>query len=79
MDPITTARTTNGGRMRQFKVTMDAMSQTQIELKSLLSSKEDVNMADAISQLRAQETTYQSVLEVSSRAINTATLFETMR
>jgi flagellar hook-associated protein 3 FlgL len=78
MDPITTARTTNGGRMRQLKLTLDAMGQTQVELKSLLSSKEDLNMAEAISQLRLQETTYQSVLEVSSRAISTATLFETM-
>jgi flagellar hook-associated protein 3 FlgL len=78
MDPMSTARTTNGARQRQLRLTMDTMDKTKIELKSLLSSKEDVNMADAISQLKNQETTYQSVLQVSQRAMSTLSLFDVL-
>jgi flagellin-like hook-associated protein FlgL len=79
MDPVTTALTTNGARQRQLQVTIDTMESSKIQLKSLLSSKEDVNMAEAISQLANQETTYQSVIEVSQRAINTINLFDVLR
>lgn len=79
LDPVATARTTNGARQRQLNLTMDTMESTKIQLKSLLSSKEDVNMAEAISQLRLQETTYESVIQVSQRSINTINLFDVLR
>jgi hypothetical protein len=36
-------------------------------------------MAEAISNLRNQETVYQSVLEVGQRAISTMSLFDMLR
>jgi flagellar hook-associated protein 3 FlgL len=77
-DPINTALTTNGGRMKQLSQVMDGMTTSQASLKSLLSSKEDVNMADAISQMQTQETTYQAVISVSQRVLSTMTLFDRM-
>jgi flagellar hook-associated protein 3 FlgL len=78
MDPLTNARTTNGARQRQVTLTTDAMTQTGTELKSLLSSKEDVNMAEAITQLTQQENTYKTVIQVSSRTLNITNLFDAM-
>ena len=68
--------TTNGARQRQVKVIADRLDKTQTELKSLLSQKEDTNMAEAISNLRLQETTYQTVLEVGIRAFSAMNLFD---
>jgi flagellar hook-associated protein 3 FlgL len=68
--------TTNGARLRQVRLTGERLEKTQIELKSLLSQKEDVNMVEAISTLRNQETVYQSVLEVGQRAISALNLFD---
>lgn len=73
------ARTINGARHRQVQLVGERIEKAQIELKSLLSAKEDVNMAEAISNLRHQETIYQAVLEVGQRAISTMSLFEMLR
>jgi flagellar hook-associated protein 3 FlgL len=78
IDPVTTALTTNGARQSQLGQLMETMTAAQASLKNLLSSKEDVNMADAISQMRTQETTYQAVIDVSQRVLSTMTLFDRM-
>jgi flagellar hook-associated protein 3 FlgL len=76
VEGVSTASTTNGARHKQVKQVTERLEKTQLELKSLLSQKEDVNMAEAIVELRRQETVYQSVLEVSSRAISAMSLFD---
>jgi flagellar hook-associated protein 3 FlgL len=78
MEPVYTASTTNGGRQRQLLTTMDSMEKAKIGLQSLLSATEDTNMAEAIAQLRSQETAYQSVLEVSQRALSMTSIFDVM-
>jgi flagellar hook-associated protein 3 FlgL len=70
------ARTSNGARQRQVQSAVDYMDKITLEVKSLLTSKEDVNMAEAISKMRGQETAYQSVLEVGQRAISALNLFD---
>jgi flagellar hook-associated protein 3 FlgL len=70
------ASTTNGARQRQVQVIGDRITKSQADLKSLLSKKEDVNMAEAISNLRNQETVYQAVLEVGQRTISVTNLFQ---
>jgi hypothetical protein len=52
------------------------MTKSQIELKALLSGKENVNAAEVISQLTYQETVYKSVLEVAQRTISASNLFD---
>jgi flagellar hook-associated protein 3 FlgL len=72
-------RTSNGARMRQVQTAADYMGKAQLEAKSLLSKKEDVNLAEAIATLKGQENSYQAVLEVSQRAISATSLFDMLR
>jgi flagellar hook-associated protein 3 FlgL len=71
-------RTLNGARMRQVEVAQDYLDKTKIETQSLISQNEDINLAEGISMLKSQETTYQVVLEVSQRAVSTMNLFDYM-
>lgn len=73
---ITELMTTNGARQRQVKLAKDRLEKAQIELKSLISAKEDANMTEAISFLQHQQTVYQTVLEVGQRAISAMSLFD---
>lgn len=71
-------RTTNGARQRQLQTEMDRLERAKIDLKNLLSHKEDVSLTEAISMLKQQETVYQATLEVGRRAI-TPSLFDYLR
>ncbi|GIV64394.1 MAG: flagellar hook-associated protein FlgL [Chloroflexota bacterium] len=79
LNTVDAQRTGLGARMRQVKAASDGIDKTEIELNSLLSKREDLNMAEAITLLRGQETTYQAVLEVSRRAISALSLFDYLR
>jgi flagellar hook-associated protein 3 FlgL len=79
LDTINTNRTENGARQRQVQSAVDYLEKTGLEIKSLLSQKEDLNMVEAISMLRAQETSYQASLEVGQRAISALNLFDVLR
>ncbi len=72
-------RATNGARMRQVDNAITYLEKSNLTLKSLLSEKEDVNMAEAIANLTNQETTYRAVLEVGQRAISSLNLFDLLR
>jgi flagellar hook-associated protein 3 FlgL len=78
-DILNQYRTSNGARMRQTDLVVDYLDQAKVEASSLLSKKEDIDMAEGITLLHAQETTYQAVLEVSQRTISTMNLFDYMR
>jgi flagellar hook-associated protein 3 FlgL len=79
LDTVSQFRADNGARQREVKAVIDQSENTQLQLKSLLSKKEDANMAEAISLLQGQETTYQAVLEVSQRSISMLNLFDVLR
>jgi flagellar hook-associated protein 3 FlgL len=79
MNTIQLARSTNGSNQKQVNSTLESLNSTELEIKSLLSKKEDANMAEAISNLKGQETIYQTVIEVSSRAISALNLFQVMQ
>jgi len=79
MNTIQVARSTNGANQKQVNSTLDSLSSTETEIKSLLSYKEDANMAEAISNLTSQENIYKTVIEVSSRAISALNLFQVMQ
>jgi len=72
-------RTSNGARMRQVDSAANFLETGKLETKSLLSEKEDTNMAEGIALLANQQTTYQAVLEVSQRAISALSLFDYLR
>lgn len=76
LQKVNESMTTNGARQRQVRLAKDRLEKAQIELKSLLSAKEDANMTEAISYLQHQQTVYQTVLEVGQRAISAMSLFD---
>ncbi len=75
---ISGLHTEYGARQRELQRSLDRMETSKIDLKSLLSQKEDVDMAEAISTLKQQEIIYQSVLQVSNRALALTNLFDLM-
>jgi flagellar hook-associated protein 3 FlgL len=79
LNTLDAARTSNGARLRQVQSVGDYLDKSQIEARSLLSQKEDANLAEAIMMLKGQEATYQAVLQVSQRASSATSLFDLMR
>ena len=72
-------RTSNGARLRQVESAADYLTTMQTETKSLLSRNEDMNMAEGITLLANQQTTYDAVLQVSQRAISALSLFDYLK
>ena len=79
LDTMDQYRTSNGARLRQVESASNFLDSVQIETKSLLSKNEDMNMAEGISLLANQQTTYGAVLQVSQRAISALSLFDYMK
>lgn len=76
MNSVNDMTSTNGARWRQVKSVIDHLEKSKLTLNALLSEKEDANMAEVAVLLKAQETTYQVVLEVGNRAISALSLFD---
>jgi flagellar hook-associated protein 3 FlgL len=70
---------TNGARQRQVDTMIDHLDKSNLTLKSLLSTKEDANMAEVAVMLTNQQTTLQTVLEVGTRAISALNLFDYLK
>ncbi len=79
MDTMDKYRTSNGARLRQVDSASDFLDSMQLETKGLLSKNEDMNMAEGISLLTNQQTTYDAVLQVSQRAISALSLFDYLK
>lgn len=76
---ITEAHAENGVRARQAQAADSRLNDSLYEVERMLANREDVDLAEAVTLLRNQETTYQAVLEVSQRAISALNLFEYLR
>jgi flagellar hook-associated protein 3 FlgL len=79
LDTLGDYRTSNGSRMRQAESATNFLESMQIETKNLLSQNEDINIAEGISLLANQQTTYDAVLQVGQRAISALSLFDYMK
>lgn len=75
---LNNTRTVNGARILNIETQNDRLQQTNLALKKLLADNEDISLVEGISQLKQQETVYQTVLNVAGRA-NLPTLFEFLR
>lgn len=75
-DQVTLATTINGSRIRDIESSQDRISESNVELKALLSQKEDANMAEVTAELTNQENIYQTVVTISSRTQSMVNLFE---
>jgi flagellar hook-associated protein 3 FlgL len=79
LDVMDQHRTANGARLRQVDSAASFLDTVKLETQSLLSKNEDTNMAEGITLLANQQSTYQAVLEVSQRAISALSLFDYLK
>lgn len=79
MSHISDLTSTNGARQRQVNTVIDHLTQSKLTLTSLLSEKENANMAEMAVLLQTQQTVYQTVLEVGDRAISALSLFDFLK
>jgi flagellar hook-associated protein 3 FlgL len=79
LDDVTLATTINGSRMRTLEAAQERITKSNTEIKSLLSQKEEVNMAEVSALLKNQENVYQTVVTISSRTQSMMNLFESLR
>lgn len=70
LDGVNGARTINGARGRELTTALDRMDKISLSLKSLLSSTEDVDMAEALMNLKHAETVNQAVLQTAAKAVS---------
>lgn len=68
------ARAEAGARSNRLDETKNAQDGLVLDSKALLSQLEDVDMADAITELSQRQTTYEAALKVNSRVMQTSLL-----
>ncbi|MFH1485416.1 MAG: flagellin, partial [Chloroflexota bacterium] len=61
-----------GAKVNRLESTESHLRQTDVNLKSLLSRAEDIDIAEAILQLSTQETVYQAALAAAARTLQTS-------
>jgi flagellar hook-associated protein 3 FlgL len=76
IDNLILTRTTTGARQRDLQTIISRTEKTQTQIKALLSTREDIKAAEAISELQLWKTSYQIVLEVNSQALSALNLFD---
>jgi flagellar hook-associated protein 3 FlgL len=69
----------SASRWRQVQSTSDFLDKSMQETTRMLSQNEDVNLAQGITELQKQQSNYQVVMEVTSRAISAMTLFDYLK
>lgn len=77
-DKITGVMTTNGARMRNINTAMERYEKASLEIKSLISQNEEVNMAEFISEINHQELVYQATINISGRVGSMMSLFDAL-
>lgn len=75
-EKITSFMTTNGARLKILETSLDRTEQASLEIKSLLSSNEEVNLAELLSEISNQELVYQTTINISGRTSATMSLFD---
>ena len=76
---LSDAQGASASRWRQVLTTSDFLSRSSQATSTLISQNEDINLAEGITTLRKQESNYQVVMEVTSRAISAMTLFDYLK
>ncbi|NPV84671.1 MAG: hypothetical protein HPY45_01505 [Anaerolineae bacterium] len=79
LNSVSTVASDNGARMKNLSDSFDRADKAILEIKSLLSQNEDVNMAEAISEVLNQEKIYQTVLNITGRTNTALSLFDTLQ
>ncbi|MDR3578322.1 MAG: flagellar hook-associated protein FlgL [Anaerolineaceae bacterium] len=79
LDTIDQFRAVLGISNQQVQQASDSLQIAQTGTQSLLTKKEDINMAEGLTMVQSQTNTYQAVLEVSQRAVSTLSLFDYLK
>ncbi|GAB4010175.1 flagellar hook-associated protein FlgL [Nocardioides ultimimeridianus] len=74
IDTVTSARTSAGVVYQQVQNAGDAASSAQLQMKSSLSTLEDVDLASATVNLQSQQVAYQAALAATSKTIQRSLL-----
>jgi flagellar hook-associated protein 3 FlgL len=74
IDRITEIRSRNAGVYQRLEATENHYNYFKVNLKDMLSSAEDADIAEAIINFQVQQTTYESTLASSSRIIQRSLL-----
>jgi len=67
-----------GGKINRLELTLDRLSEDNLNFNSLLSDNEDVDMAEVLIKFKSQEVVYQAALMSSSKIIQ-PTLLDFLR
>ncbi len=68
-DNLLSIRSQIGAKVNRMELTVSRLEETKIGYSELLSAAEDVNTAEAITQLKMQENTYRAALAAGARII----------
>ncbi len=71
---ITTVRSEQGGRVNRLELAKNRLSSIKINTTALMSAREDVDMAEAISNLTLAQNIYEACLGAGARIISTTLL-----
>ncbi|MFA6451364.1 MAG: flagellar hook-associated protein FlgL [bacterium] len=71
---ITTIRAEQGGRVNRLELAKNRLNNISISTKDLKSKREDVDMAEAITQMTMAQTIYQACLASGAKIISTTLL-----
>ncbi|HLC26247.1 MAG TPA: flagellar hook-associated protein FlgL [bacterium] len=66
-DQVLANHTDIGARMNRIQLAQDNFSKTEVDIKSLVSNIEDLDMTKAITELTSRQTAYQASLMASSK------------
>lgn len=69
IENLNTVRAVNAGQYKRLEATHSHYEHFQINVKGLLSSVEDADMAEAIVNLKVQQTAYESTLAASAQIV----------
>jgi flagellar hook-associated protein 3 FlgL len=78
LDEVTHSSTVNGARMRNVDDTTIRIEKNNIDLEALLSLNDQVNMPEVLAMIKNQETTYQLVVQITSRTQSMLNLFNAL-
>jgi len=70
-DQVVTHHTDIGARMNRVELALNNFSRTEVDIKTLLSDIEDLDITKAITELTTRQNAYQASLAAGSRIMQT--------
>jgi flagellin-like hook-associated protein FlgL len=78
-EKITSNMTINGARLKVLETSLERADKASLEIKSLLSQNEEINVAELISEIKHQELVYQTTINISGKTGSIMSLFDVLQ